>query len=573
MPPCLERVWRTVEADDAQAAALAAALKLPVALARVLVARGLSNAEAADRHLNPRLSDLGDPFLLPAMPAAVTRIWQAIQAREPVVVFGDYDVDGITSTALLVKVLRSLGASVQPFLPQRIEEGYGLSPEALTRCLETHAPQLIITVDCGTGSVASVQEAGRRGIDVVVTDHHTPGEALAPAVALVNPRLGSEKAWHVLAGVGVTFKLCHALLKRGREAGEKGIEALDLKQYLDLVALGTIADIVPLTGENRILARHGLRQLSQTVHPGLRALMAVADIEGPVDAYAVGFRLAPRLNAAGRLGDAQMALALLLGEDRASLPAWAAALDDTNRERQALEAAMVDQALTDLDARYDPATMLGLVLARPDWHPGVVGIVASRLVQRYNRPAVVIGLTGEGGRGSCRSIEGFDLVGALAECAPYLKKFGGHAMAAGLEVASGQVEPFARRFNEVATRRLQGVDLRPQQRIDAWLPLAEADERLWQGLESLRPFGVGHTTPVWGSAGVRLLGRPRVVGKGHLKLVLAAGGIQREAMGWGMADREVPEGPLDICYQLKRDRFSGQDRLVLTLQDFRPSGP
>ena len=574
MPPRLERVWRTVAADDTQAGELARLRDIPRPIARVLVARGLVQSDAADRFLNPRLSDLGDPFLLPDLNPAVDRIWQAIRQQEPVVVFGDYDVDGVTSTALLVQVLRQLGARVQPFLPHRVEEGYGLSVEALARCLDEYHPRLIVTVDCGTGSVAAVREASRQGVDVVVTDHHAPGPERAPAVAVVNPKLGAPEALQVLAGVGVTFKLCHGLLKRGREAGQAGVDQLDLRKHLDLVALGTIADIVPLTGENRILARHGLRQINQTESAGLRHLIAVAGINGPVDAYEVGFRLGPRLNAAGRLGDAQQALELLLGGTEDRLRELAVKLDATNRDRQAVEAAMVEEAMADVDAAFDPDTTFGMVAARPDWHPGVVGIVASRLVQRYHRPAVVLGLGDEGGRGSCRSIEGFDMVAALAECSGLLKKYGGHAMAAGLEIESDHVEAFRKLFNQVAAERLRGQDLRPLQRVDAWMDLAEADDRLWNGLEQLRPFGVGNTTPVWASSGVRVVGRPRLVGKGHLKLMVAAGGVQREAMGWGMGDREVPEGALDICYQLKRDSYLGQDKVVLILQDFRPAaGP
>jgi single-stranded-DNA-specific exonuclease len=562
------KVWQTVASDDRAAVALAQEARIPLAVARLLHARGYRDAEAADRFLNPRLSAIGDPFDLPGMEAAVARIWRAIDALERIAVFGDYDVDGITSAALLTQVLRALGADAVPFLPHRLEEGYGLSPEALERCLESCRPRLLVTVDCGTGSVAAVEEASRRGVDVIVTDHHEPGEQLAPACALVNPKLGADERLHALAGVGVTFKLCHALAKHGRAAG-RPLAGLDLKPHLDLVALGTIADIVPLVGENRILARHGLVQMNQTQRPGLEALIDVAGIQDEIDAYEVGFRLGPRLNAAGRLGDAQRALELLMGDDATRVRELAEELDRSNRERQEIEARTLKEALTELEARFDPARDFGLVVGRAGWHPGVVGIVASRLLQRFHRPVAVVAVSDDGGRGSCRSIEGFDMVAGLRACADDLAKYGGHAMAAGLELKPGRLTAFAESFNEAASQLLAGRDLRPTQRIDAWLALDEVDDALADAMDRLRPFGVGNTTPVWAARAVRVVGPPRVVGQGHLKLLLAGGGRQVEAMGWGMAERPLPEGPLDVAFQLKRDRFRGQERLVLHLQDFR----
>lgn len=568
MPPPPGKIWQTVASDDRAAGALAQEARIPLAVARLLHARGYRDAGAADRFLNPRLSAIGDPFDLPGMEAAVARIWCAVDAAERIAVFGDYDVDGITSAALLTQVLRALGADAVPFLPHRLEEGYGLSPEALERCLESCRPRLIVTVDCGTGSVAAVEEASRRGVDVIVTDHHEPGAQLAPACALVNPKLGADERLHALAGVGVTFKLCHALAKHGRATG-RPLAGLDLKPHLDLVALGTIADIVPLVGENRILARHGLVQMNQTQRPGLEALIDVAGIQDEIDAYEVGFRLGPRLNAAGRLGDAQRALELLMGDDAARVRELAEELDRSNRERQEIEARTLKEALAELEARFDPDRDFGLVVGRPGWHPGVVGIVASRLLQRFHRPVAVVAVSEDGGRGSCRSIEGFDMVAGLRACEEDLAKYGGHAMAAGLELKPGRLASFADSFNEAAGRLLAGRDLRPIQRIDAWLALDEVDDALADAMDRLRPFGVGNTTPVWAARAVRVVGPPRVVGQGHLKLLLAAGGRQIEAMGWGMAERPLPEGPLDVAFQLKRDRFRGQERLVLHLQDFR----
>lgn len=565
-----DKQWRLAPCDEATAVALADALRIPLPAARLLTARGHRTEDEVDRFLNPRLSDLGDPFDLPAMDAAVARIWKALDAKERIVVFGDYDVDGITSTALLVQVLRALGGDAHPFLPHRMEEGYGLSLEALARCREELKPSLIVTVDCGTGSVGAVAAAARDGIDVVVTDHHTPGAERAPAVALVNPKLGSHEGLHVLAGVGVAFKVCHGLLKHARATG-RSENGVDLRRYLDLVALGTITDIVPLTGENRILARHGLGQMNRTECAGLAELARVAGIESKIDAYEVGFRIGPRLNAAGRLGDALLSLELLLSRDPARLGELAHHLDATNRERQEIEARILRQATEELDAVFDGTRHFGLVVAKEGFHAGVVGIVASRVAQRYNRPSIVIGLDEEGGRGSCRSIEGFDLVEALRACAPLLRKFGGHAMAAGIEIDRNRLGEFTERFNAVAAAALGGSDLRPVQKVDAWMELGDADERMMKALDQMRPFGFGNSTPVWAAAGLRLLGPPRVVGQGHLKMAFAAGGVQREAIAWGMGSRPVPDGPMDVAFQLRRESYLGRERLVLNVQDFRPA--
>lgn len=566
-----EKVWRDVPApDEAVANSLARDLSLPLAIARLLAGRGYADSQSAQDFLSPRLSAVGDPFALPAMDVAVTRIWRALDAGERIVVFGDYDVDGISSTALLVQTLRRLNADVHPFLPLRIDEGYGLGLDALERCLAEYHPGLIVTVDCGTGSVDAVVEAQQRGVDVIVTDHHQPGERCAPAVALVNPKLGADENLRALAGVGVVFKLCHAIIKRGREMGRAAAN-MDLRAYLDLVALGTIADIVPLVGENRILARHGLARIEDSESIGLQALKEVAGIKRRVDAYEVGFQIAPRLNAAGRLGDAQQALALLLSEDVEDSMRLAKALDASNRERRDIEAATLEEALKELEARFDPAHDMGLVVGREGWHPGVIGIVASRIAQHFHRPVVVVAVSEEGGRGSCRSIDGVDMTAVLRSCASHLTKFGGHTMAAGLELKPGQFDSFSKAFNASVSEALNGRDLRPIQRIDAWLDLDDVDDALMTALERMKPFGLGNATPVWGARAVRVVGNPRTVGNGHLKLLVTAGNQQFDAMGWGMAERTIPDGPLDMAFQVRRDVFMGREKLALNLQDFRAS--
>lgn len=566
----MSKVWKTARCDEILASRLAGELGIPVPLAALLAVRGFSSAESIDHFLHPRLSDIADPFLLPGMDKAVDRIWKAIKAKQQIVVFGDYDVDGITSTALMIQILGRLGAKVSPFLPHRIDDGYGLAAETLQRCIDELRPQLVITVDCGTSAVDSVKLAERVGVDVVVTDHHESSGVVAPALAVVNPKFGSDEASKSLAGIGVAFKLCHALLKRGRKNGQKVAEAVDLRTYLDLVGVGTIADVVPLKAENRILARYGLDQLNRTQSVGLKALIDVAGIQGKLDAYHVGFLIGPRLNAAGRLGDAQVALGLLLTDDPQRARDMATQLDESNRERQDVEKKIVEEAAKELEVLFDPKKHFGLVLARKGWHPGVIGIVASRICQSYRRPTVVISLdeTDEG-RGSCRSIEEFNIVERLAECSELLVRFGGHAMAAGLDVEASKIDAFREKFNQVAARALEGVDLRPVQRIDAWIDLREADEGLLEGLDLMRPFGLGNSTPVWGSRGVRLVGPPRILKEKHLKLLVASGAAQLEAIAFGLGRQKVPAGLIDIAFQLDKNSYMGRESLQLKVQDFR----
>ena len=561
------KIWNTVPHDGARATAVARDLNLPLPAAVLLAGRGFADGDAVRSFLAPRLSTLSDPFLLPDAEKAAARIWESIDRGEPIAVYGDYDVDGITATALLVRFLGGVGARVTPFLPLRLEEGYGLSPDGLRRCVEESRPKLIITVDCGTGSVEAVKLAGEMGITVIITDHHTPSSENAAAFALVNPKLGSDTSLHILAGVGVAFKLCHALAKLRRDR----CAHVDLKKSLDFVALGTIADIVPLSGENRILARHGLAALNATDCIGLKALAKVAGITGAIDAYEVGFRLGPRLNAAGRLGDALNSLKLLLTDSETLAELAARELDESNRQRQDVEKQIVQEAMERIQAEFDPARDFAVVAFGEGWHPGVIGIVASRLCQQFHRPVACIAMDGKSGRGSCRSIDCFDMVAGLGRCSDLLVKFGGHAMAAGLELELDRLDDFRRRFNEVARELLAGADLRPVQRVDAWLGLRDVDNRLLDTLDQMRPFGVGNTTPTWASRGVRIVGQPKTVGHGHLKFLAAQGGVQREAIAWNMADRPIPPGELDLAFQVKKDHYMGRDKLVLNVQDFRAS--
>jgi len=567
--------WQTVPFDREAARRIAREHGLPFPVAGVLAGRGLTGEVEIARFLRPRLSDLSDPYRLPGLEAAVERLWQALTRGERVVVFGDYDVDGLTSTALLTRVLRRLEAKVVPFLPHRIEEGYGFETAALERCVAEHRPALIVTVDCGTHSTAAVQEARRRGIDVVVTDHHEPSASIAPARAVVNPKLGTESAHRVLAGVGVAFKLCHGLIKRARSEAHPASENLDLRPYLDFVALGTVADMVPLVHENRVLAHHGLGAMNRSAWAGLKALREVAGVgRGPTSTYHVGFLLGPRLNAAGRLGDAEVALEVLLTDDDEQAQVLAKQLDATNKERQAVEAQVCREALEQLALGPGVDPPFGLVVAGEGWSPGVVGLVASRLTEKFRRPAVVISLDAEGPcRGSGRSIEGFNLLQALEACSSgLLLRYGGHEMAVGMEVERTRVETFRQRFQDVAASELRHRDLRPVQRIHGWLELNEADDMLLEGIERLQPLGLGNPTPVWGTRGVRIVGEPRVVGSGHLKMTVTQGGETRECIGFNMGNRELPAGPVDIAYTVRLNRYKGRTTLQLGLKAVRSSG-
>lgn len=564
--------WTTVPHDQTLAGRLAETTGLPPSACAVLAGRGYTDGEAVDAFLNPRLSSSSDPFDLPDMERAVARLRQALAEEEPVLVFGDYDVDGITSTALMVQVLSALGATVVPFLPHRVDDGYGLGVEPVERCVADHQPGLILTVDCGTNSVDAVDRARALGVDVIVTDHHEPGEHIAPACAVVNPkRLAVPNPLRDLAGVGVAFKVCHALLKDLRDNGGD-TRGVDLRRYLDLVAIGTIADMVPLAGENRVFARHGLLEMNRSERIGVEALKKVAGIQQAVDAYHIGFLLGPRLNAAGRLGTALSALELMCADDSERAAVIAEELDAANRERQQVEAQMVEEAMRMIDASFDPNQHFSVVAAQRDWHPGVVGIVASRLTQRYHRPAIVIAIDEDGvGRGSCRSVSAFNMVEGLTDCGAHLLRYGGHAMAAGLQIKEANVEAFRAHFNQAAQKRVALEDMRPEQRIDAWISLRDVDWRLIECLERMAPFGLGNPKPVWAVRRARLLGPPRIVGEKHVKMTVLEGNAKLDAIAFNMADREIPDGDMDMAFQLSRNVFRGRETIQMNVQDIRPA--
>ena len=534
---------------------------------------GLGYRDMADieHFLNPRLSDLSDPFLLPDMEPAVRRLQQAILADESIAVYGDYDVDGIVSTGLLVQVLHRLGARmVTPCLPSRQEEGYGLSLAALKRCIAQCHPSLLVTVDCGTNDTEAVRLAQMAGIDVIITDHHESSGQRVEALAVVNPKLGHDNSLKVLAGVGVVFKLCHGLLKIGRNQGLPVAQAIDLREYLDFVAVGTVADIVPLTGENRILVRHGLTWMNKTLAPRWKSLVDIAGIRGVIDAQHIGYALGPRLNAAGRMGNADMSLELLLTDNMERVHKIAMDLDGANRKRQKIESAIVAEAMREMDAYFNEQEHFGLVIAKTGWHAGVIGIVASRLVARYRRPVVVVAFNESGvGRGSCRSIEGYHLLKGLERCQQYLVTYGGHKMAAGLDINRNQYENFRTAFNQAVKVELEGRDLRPTQRINAWIMLDQVNDSLFAAMEALAPFGQSNPVPVLAVRGVRIQGKPRRVGVNHLRFMVGDGRTSRSAIAFRMADISIPDGPVDVAFTFQKNNFMGNETLELNVQDIR----
>ena len=564
------KIWKVAEPVSG-AEALAERNNLPLPVASLLIRREIDDVDA---FLSPKLEQLSDPFLLPDMHKAADRIWAAVDAKERILIFGDYDVDGITSTCFLSRVLESLGGNVERFIPNRQDDGYGLSVESITHCLERFDPKLVITVDCGTGSADAVQLASEKGVDVVVTDHHEASEGIvADALAVVNPKVGTHKELQILAGVGVAFKLCHALLKQGRQQDRPTSHSTDMRPWMYLVALGTVADMVPLVGENRILATYGLQVLNQRPDPGIDALARSSGVQQEMTSYHIGFVLGPRLNAAGRMASPDLAVELLLSTSPRHAMRIAHRLEEANKERQAIEETIRNQAISRLEEHYRPEEPAVMVVASRSWHKGVVGIVASRLVRRFHRPAVVISIDEHGvGRGSCRSIDGIDLIENLESVSDLLLQFGGHRMAAGLDIEEGKIDEFRRRLNARAREVMDAENLRPSQPIDGWIREEDLTHDFLAGQDQLMPFGNTNPVPVWGLRGVRIKYSQRVgYDKKHLRLIFDTAVGPRDAIAFHFGDKEIPDGPVDLAFQLRTNVFRGEENLQMLLQDIRLS--
>ncbi len=562
--------WSIAPPQPVLAGFLAKELKISPLLAQCLLNRGHSELEPIARFLDPRLANLADPFLIPNMRAAVGRLMQARANGEALVIFGDYDVDGVTSTTLLYEVLTALGWRVDHYLPHRMDEGYGLSQPGVENCLKKFPVTLLLAVDCGSTAREQIAWLRGRGVDVLVLDHHQVSTPAPEAVALVNPQLAAP-AFTELCSAGLAFKLAHALLKETRAAGLPGAQEFDLRPFLDLVALGTIADIVPLVGENRILVSAGLQRLNTTTRPGLLALKKVAGISGQIGGYEVGFQLGPRLNAAGRLETAEEALELLLTRDAARAESIANSLDARNRERQSIERTICDEAIGAIRARFDPDRDLVLVEGQLMWHVGVVGIVASRVLQEFYRPTIIIGGEGDEWRGSGRSIEGFDLAAALRECGDLLVKHGGHAMAAGLSIRPDKLDALRERLNTLARRTLQPGQLQPSLRLDGEVGLSELTVPRLEELQRLQQTGMGNPAV---QLFARNVGHGRALlrmgaKKQHAKLWITDGSRTCEAVLWNAGEGALPVGKFDLAFAPQINSYNGNTTVQLKVLDWR----
>lgn len=550
--------------DEERVAVLARGLGCPPRFAELLVARGFRSPQEAAAFLQPKLGGLSDPFRLPAMKEAVAALFGAMDGGGAIVLYGDYDVDGVTSLAMLSRLLSAYGAqSVRCFLPQRMDEGYGLTEEGLRRCVKTCRPTLLVALDCGTRSLREIEGLTASGVEVVVIDHHECAGELPRCAAVVNPK--RPDARHPedadLCTAGLVFKVCHAMLK------SRPLPGFDLKEMLDLAALGTVADIVPLRGENRLLVRRGLRQLAGSCWPGLHALAEAARVAPPFSTSEVGFQLAPRLNAAGRLGTAEEALRLLLTDDPGEARTLALELDRRNRERQRVEEETLKAAETALG---DPAERFAIVLGGPGWHPGVLGIVAARLSRRHHRPTWIIGFDEEGlGKGSGRSIEGAPLVELLEPCGHLLERYGGHAMAAGLTIRQESLEAFQTHFEAAVRARLDAGALLPMVRPECEITLGELDFGFLDHHESLQPFGAGNPQPLWVARGVSLAAPPVPMKEKHLRLTLVQQGVRHEAVFFNQLAHDLPRPPWDVAFRISPNRWQGRVRLQILVQAVR----
>lgn len=565
----MEKKWHIKTVDEVKVRELSRFLGICSTTARILIGRGIDSVDVATQFLSPTLSAMVDPLLLKGMQAAVARVMIALKSGETVCIYGDYDVDGITGTALLVSFLRQVGLSCNYFIPNRFDDGYGLNEAALQRIIDSGAT-LIISVDCGITSLEEAAYCHRAGVDLIILDHHAPKESIPIAAAVVNPlQPGCAYPFKMLAGVGVAFNLLVALRSLMRQEGLFGAgDEPDLRDWLDLVALGTIADVVPLVGQNRIYAYFGLQRLENSRRPGITALKKVAGITDAVTCGQVGFRLAPRLNAAGRMESAVPGVDLLLGVDAEECTGIADELDTANAERQTVERTILEEAAGMVDSGGKYPACRSIVLASSAWHQGVIGIVASRLVERYHRPTILIAIDEQGtAKGSGRSIPGFHLLEALTASSELLERYGGHRYAAGVGLQSEHITAFAAAFEGAARHTLGDSDLVPALDVDGDVPPAEVNIALTQELQRLEPFGAGNPEPTLLLRSVTVVER-RIVGDGHLKLRITVAGQTFNAIAFRQSESPT-DGLLDIAFFPELNCWNNSTTLQLRIKAIR----
>lgn len=556
--------WKMSPANKELQTELGRELNILPLTAQLLVNRGLVDFGRASSFLRPELSSLHDPLLMKDMDKAVERVSKALVNKESIAVYGDYDVDGTTSAALVYLFFKEIGVEVTPYIPDRQSEGYGLNADAV-RKLAASGIKLMITVDCGSSNGPEIELASTLGMDVVVTDHHEISGDAPNAAAVLNPKQKNcTFPFKGLAGVGVAFNLIMALRAYLRERGWFTSSAPpNLKRYLDLVAIGTVADLVPLMDENRILVSYGLKELENTERPGLKALIEIAGLRSRPDADSIAYQIAPRINAAGRVASAATALRLLITEDAAEAASLASELDRENGSRQRMEAETLEEALAMLEGHTDR----GIVLFSERWHPGVIGIVASRLVDRFCKPSVLIALVNGVGKGSARGIRSFDMLEGLKSCSGLLDRFGGHKAAAGLTVSMGNLAGFKDEFVRYANSALTDEDLTPEINLDAVVTLDEVNSRLIAEIGSLAPFGQSNREPLLCLYDAQIVGT-EVVGNRHLRLKVKHGTCSRSAIGFGLAGLHPMSGDgYGIAFSPYIDEWQGSRSLKLRVKD------
>ncbi len=569
MAPIRNSDWKIRPRDREAEERLARELRIHPILAAILRGRGLGDTSDAERFLSPSLDELHDPFLLPELEPAADRVIAALEAGEPILVHGDYDADGITAAALLVRFLNVLGGDVHYYLPHRFHDSYGLSERAVRQ--SAGVAELIIAADCGVRDHDVIACACGQDQDVIVVDHHEPGESLPEGALVVNPkREDAQYPDRELAAVGLAFKLASGMCRK-LDMSEKSLQ----RAFLDLVAIGTITDICPLVGENRIMTRVGLSLLPDTRKVGLQVLMELCEISDTVSVQDIAYRIGPRLNAVGRMADATDALELLLSDDENAARKQALHLDSLNSQRRSEQEDIYRQALNMVDDEVDLDRDRVVVLAKQGWHRGVVGIVASKILEHTGLPTIMMAVEGPMARGSARSIEGFDVSEALTECSDLLDRFGGHSMAAGCELAADKVPVLRERLNEIGSATITEGDLRPTIMIDAEVSPGEVDQALARQLETLEPCGEANPEPLLAARNVRVI-RSRTVGAGgkHLKLLVDADGRHVDCIAFGMGDRlddARSNSHVDLCFIPKLDDYTGVERLQLQVKDIKPS--